>query len=150
MRYLTQREAQQLDSELLSATSERVGGFALPQLMELAGLSVAEAVYKAYPRINFGRFWYAAGQGITVGTVLWPLATCPIRVYPGRALSQTELEGFGLVTQLHHLGISPFSSLEEGKAFNPDLVVDAIFVIEWFFKKAAYIVAALSIRDKIF
>lgn len=43
--YLSSKDASALDAELMT----QPGGFALEQLMELAGLSVAEAVYNAYP-----------------------------------------------------------------------------------------------------
>lgn len=45
MKYLSQEEAQNIDQELFNEYS-----FSVDQLMELAGLSVAVAVTKAYPR----------------------------------------------------------------------------------------------------
>lgn len=45
VQYLGQREAQRLDEQLMS----RRFGFSIDQLMELAGLSVACAVGKAFP-----------------------------------------------------------------------------------------------------
>ena len=45
MKYLTQDEAQKIDQELFNEYS-----FSVDQLMELAGLSVAVALTKAYPR----------------------------------------------------------------------------------------------------
>ena len=44
MKYLTQEEAQNIDQELFNKYS-----FSVDQLMELAGLSVAVALCKAYP-----------------------------------------------------------------------------------------------------
>ncbi|RMX67177.1 hypothetical protein DD238_002398 [Peronospora effusa] len=44
-RYLGQREAQRFDEQLMSSRH----GFSIDQLMELAGLSVAEAVGKEFP-----------------------------------------------------------------------------------------------------
>ena len=43
--YLNQQDAQQLDVDLMSEE----GGFVLEQLMELAGLSCAQALAAAYP-----------------------------------------------------------------------------------------------------
>lgn len=43
--YLSSKNASALDSDLMS----QPGGFTLEQLMELAGLSVAEAIYQVYP-----------------------------------------------------------------------------------------------------
>ena len=45
MKYLNQQEAQKIDQELFNEYS-----FSVDQLMELAGLSVAVAICKAYPR----------------------------------------------------------------------------------------------------
>lgn len=45
MKYLRQDEAQKIDQELFNEYS-----FSVDQLMELAGLSVAVALTKAYPR----------------------------------------------------------------------------------------------------
>lgn len=45
MKYLNQEEAQKIDQELFNEYS-----FSVDQLMELAGLSVAVALTKAYPR----------------------------------------------------------------------------------------------------
>lgn len=45
MKYLSQEEAQNIDQELFTEYS-----FSVDQLMELAGLSVAVAITKAYPR----------------------------------------------------------------------------------------------------
>lgn len=45
LRYLGSSVAQQLDRDLMAPS----GGFSIDQLMELAGLSCAEAVYRSYP-----------------------------------------------------------------------------------------------------
>ena len=44
LKTLSSKAAAQLDADLMSS-----GAFSLDQLMELAGLSVASAVYKQYP-----------------------------------------------------------------------------------------------------
>lgn len=49
MKYLTSAEAKALDEHLISPEK---GAFSLEQLMELAGLSVAEAVFKHYIGFN--------------------------------------------------------------------------------------------------
>jgi NAD(P)H-hydrate epimerase len=48
--YLNQEDAQQLDVDLMSDE----GGFVLEQLMELAGLSCAQALAAAYPSSQDG------------------------------------------------------------------------------------------------
>ncbi|KAJ9085387.1 hypothetical protein DSO57_1014603 [Entomophthora muscae] len=126
--------------------------------MELAGLSVAEAVYKAYPPQKFPKVLVCCGpgnnggDGLVAARHLSHFGYSPAVYYP-----KPSTKDFfkGLVSQLHHLQISPTSSLEDGKTFKPDVLVDAIFgfsfsgpirppfkeVIEWFFKKDAPIVA---------
>lgn len=47
MKYLNQDEAQKIDQELFNEYS-----FSVDQLMELAGLSVAVALTKAYPKVS--------------------------------------------------------------------------------------------------
>ncbi len=46
MRYIGQQIARQIDIDLMNPA---IGGFKLEQLMELAGLSVAQALYAVYP-----------------------------------------------------------------------------------------------------
>lgn len=50
MRFLSQSEAQQLDVQLMDADGEYA--FTLEQLMELAGLAVAQATYQSHPGIS--------------------------------------------------------------------------------------------------
>jgi hypothetical protein len=55
---LSPARAADLDKELMTT-----GGFSLDQLMELAGLSVAEAVYRAHPPANGNNVLVACGPG---------------------------------------------------------------------------------------
>ena len=57
-RYLSAEEAQRLDRELMDPASGC--GFTLAQLMELAGLSVAQVVHDAYPSLR--RILVVAGR----------------------------------------------------------------------------------------
>ena len=59
MRFLTSAVAQQLDKDLMSPE----GGFCVEQLMELAGLSCAEAVFRSFPPHNYRRVLVACGPG---------------------------------------------------------------------------------------
>ncbi|KAF8349647.1 YjeF N-terminal domain-like protein [Amanita rubescens] len=59
IRYLTAKLAQQIDEELMSAA----GAFSLDQLMELAGLSCAQAVAKVYSRERYPRVLVCCGPG---------------------------------------------------------------------------------------
>ncbi|KAJ9090153.1 hypothetical protein DSO57_1005323 [Entomophthora muscae] len=130
LKYLTQKESQNLDLELMNTSLEMAGGFHLPQLMELAGLSVAEAVYKAYPPQKFPKVLVCCGpgnnggDGLVAARHLSHFGYSPAVYYP----KPSPKDFFkGLVSQLHHLQISPTSSLEDGKTFKPDVLVDAIF-----------------------
>ncbi|WVR04535.1 NAD(P)H-hydrate epimerase [Kwoniella sp. DSM 27419] len=59
IKYISQKVAQQIDEELMSAA----GAFSLDQLMELAGLSCAQAVAKSYPAQSHRRVMVACGPG---------------------------------------------------------------------------------------
>ncbi len=56
--YLGQRDAQLLDEQLMQSP-----GFSVDQLMELAGLSVAEAVWRARPPSKWKRVLVVCGPG---------------------------------------------------------------------------------------
>ena len=63
--YLGQKDAQQLDVDLMSED----GGFQLEQLMELAGLSCAQALQDAYPDLQkYSRVLVCCGPGNQVGS----------------------------------------------------------------------------------
>jgi len=59
MSFLSQSESQRLDERLMSDEC----GFTLSQLMELAGLSVAEGVHKLYPMTSYPRILVLCGPG---------------------------------------------------------------------------------------
>lgn len=120
-----------MDSHLMSPAI----GYQLPQLMELAGLSVAEAISKQYPdrrRVlvlcgpgNNG------GDGLVAAQHLLTFGYLPSVVYPKRPSRGESKELFdGLVMRLEQYRV-PF--LEEPPATPEavlssfDLVVDAIF-----------------------
>ncbi|KAI8146656.1 YjeF-related protein [Fennellomyces sp. T-0311] len=56
---LSQKVAQAIDEELMSAA----GGFSVDQLMELAGLSVAQAVQKSFDKNQFPKVLVCVGPG---------------------------------------------------------------------------------------
>ena len=64
MKYLTQEEAQNIDQELFNTYA-----FSVDQLMELAGLSVAVALCKAYPKtaLSSSNVLVCCGPGNNVG-----------------------------------------------------------------------------------
>ncbi|CAD6586211.1 MAG: hypothetical protein TREMPRED_004368 [Tremellales sp. Tagirdzhanova-0007] len=59
IRYISQKLAQQIDEELMSAS----GAFSLDQLMELAGLSCAQALAMSFPQTSHRRVIVCCGPG---------------------------------------------------------------------------------------
>lgn len=87
MRFLTSAIAQQIDKDLMSPS----GGFSIDQLMELAGLSCAEAVYKSYPPTDNAKKVLVAcgpgnqgGDGLVAARHLFHFGYDPMVWYPKR------------------------------------------------------------------
>jgi len=133
-------EATQLDVDLMSPE----GGFSIDQLMELAGLSVAEAATEAFPLASGGPEGEGhrsvllvcgpgnnGGDGLVAARHLWHFGYSPVVVYP----KQSKGDLFqGLVKQCRNLGIPVLPSLEDANAhaqaqgaFPFACAVDAIF-----------------------
>ncbi|RKP13472.1 YjeF N-terminal domain-containing protein, partial [Piptocephalis cylindrospora] len=128
--YLGQVSAQNLDKELMSPEG---GGFVLEQLMELAGLAVAEAVVKEYDVKKHGRVLVCCGPGNNGGDVglvtarhLAHFGYQP-RVYWPKRTSKAFFQG--LHQQLKQLGIGHIEDERgfEEAARETDVIVDAIF-----------------------
>ncbi|ORX89417.1 YjeF N-terminal domain-like protein [Basidiobolus meristosporus CBS 931.73] len=126
LKHLTQKVAQELDKELMTATQ---GGFSVDQLMELAGLSVAQAITKVYQNSTHPRLLICCGPGNNGGDGLVaarhlthfgynPAIYCP-------KPSKKDLFN-NLITQCKNLNI-PFIEDLEAQVQNSDLIVDAIF-----------------------
>lgn len=60
LKYISAQEAAAIDEHLMSPSGS---GYLLPQLMELAGLSCAQALYRSYPPDVFPELLIAAGPG---------------------------------------------------------------------------------------
>lgn len=129
---LSAKMAGQLDQELMST-----GAFSIDQLMELAGLSVAQVVSKQYPRkegkdrvlmlVGPGN---NGGDGLVASRHLKLWGYDPVLYYPKKS-TKNELYK-RLLTQLHDLDIAEVESFDEIKDLvlgaNPVLViVDALF-----------------------
>lgn len=133
--YLNQHDAAALDVELMET-------FATDQLMELAGLSVAEALYEHYAAQAFRRVVVVCGPGNNGGDGLvaarhlsmFRFAPSTIVVYP-RALTVEKPLYKGLLKQLHMCGVSVVTELPRdlvdcvasGTACDDTLLVDAVF-----------------------
>lgn len=125
LKTLTASSAADLDKQLMSET----GGFSIDQLMELAGLSVASAVYKVCPPSSGSRILLACGpgnnggDGLVAARHLYHFGYQPTVFYP-KPTKQPIFDG--LQKQLKQLKI-PFTEDFDGALKESDLVVDALF-----------------------
>lgn len=129
--FLNAKDAAALDEELMSQP-----GFSLEQLMELAGLSVAEAVYEAFPLQHLNSTKEKpmvllvcgpgnnGGDGLVAARHLYHFGyDCSI-LYPKRS-SKTHF--VNLVKQCEDLSIPFLNEMPSNWEDTFDLVVDAIF-----------------------
>jgi len=127
IRYLTAAEAKAIDEELMSDD----GGWPLPALMELAGKSVADAIYDMYPpsRLNGERIIVLCGKGNNGGDGL--VAARHLHYYGYRVSvvcpEQSNKEPHaGLRKQLRALDVMVNMGMP-GTAGGIGLIVDAVF-----------------------
>ncbi|KAK5089877.1 hypothetical protein LTR64_005806 [Lithohypha guttulata] len=117
LKTLGPKAAADLDGDLMSDA----GGFSIDQLMELAGLSVSQAVYNVHPPSAGNN----GGDGLVAARHLYFYGYTPVVYYP----KPTKKPIYdGLVKQLNNLHIrfdneTPFDKL----AGESDLIVDALF-----------------------
>jgi len=125
--YLNAVNAAALDEELMSTP-----GFSLEQLMELAGLAVAEAVYQGVPNQQPRKILLVCGPGNNGGDGLVAARhlyffgnyDCSI-VYPKRSKKQHFIN---LVKQCEDVGISILDEMPpQDEIDSYDAIVDAIF-----------------------
>ncbi|KAK5133786.1 hypothetical protein LTR08_007215 [Meristemomyces frigidus] len=124
LRTLGPRAAAALDEELMST-----GAFSIDQLMELAGLSVAQAMYALSPPQKSPAILVACGpgnnggDGLVAARHLHHFGYKPTMYFP----KQTKNELYGrLVKQLQQLKV-PFTDDFVGAAKGSDWIIDAIF-----------------------
>lgn len=128
MKYLNQEEAQKIDQELFNEYS-----FNVDQLMELAGLSVAVALTKAYPKGSDNPSVLVCsgpgnngGDGLVAARHLKMFGYSPKIYYPKR----TDKQLFkNLVTQCEKMNIPFLDEMPSSAKIDSDynLIVDAIF-----------------------
>jgi NAD(P)H-hydrate epimerase len=125
LKTLSAKSAADLDKDLMSDE----GGFSIDQLMELAGLSVASAVYKVCPPSKGSRILLACGpgnnggDGLVAARHLYHFGYQPTIFYP----KPTKRPIFdGLQKQLHALKL-PFTEDFDAALKDTDLIVDALF-----------------------
>lgn len=124
LRLLGPKAAAALDEELMST-----GAFSIDQLMELAGLSVAQALHILSPPQNSPNILIACGpgnnggDGLVAARHLHHFGYNPSIYFP----KQGKAEIYGrLVKQLQHLKI-PFTEDFHSSLTKTDYVIDAIF-----------------------
>ncbi|KAI0138293.1 NAD(P)H-hydrate epimerase [Pestalotiopsis sp. NC0098] len=124
LKTLSAKAAAALDKELMST-----GAFSIDQLMELAGLSVSQAVYRVHPLNKGSRVLVACGpgnnggDGLVAARHLKHYGYQPTIYYPKRSKNELYQR---LATQLEHLEI-PFVEDFSSAIKSTDHVVDAIF-----------------------
>ena len=124
LKTLSAGPAAALDKDLMST-----GAFSIDQLMELAGLSVSQAVYKVHPPNKGRKVLIVAGpgnnggDGLVAARHLWHYGYQPTIHYPKQSKNELYQR---LVTQLKSLEI-PFSDDFEAALADASHVVDAIF-----------------------
>lgn len=128
--FLNQERAIQVDVDLMSAE----GGFSIDQLMELAGLSVAAALAKEYPRESHPEVLIVCGpgnnggDGLVAARHLHHFGYRPRVVYPKMEAITAGNELYRRLTvQLAQLSIPVTSDWAPPAAGEADVILDAIF-----------------------
>jgi len=124
MKTLSAKNAAALDRDLMS-----IGAFSIDQLMELAGLSVSQAVYRVHPPAEGRRVLVACGpgnnggDGLVAARHLWHYGYKPTVYYPKQSGNELYQR---LATQLRNLSV-PFTEDFPSALQETDHIVDAIF-----------------------
>lgn len=127
LRYIDASTAQKIDQELMSPS----GGFSIDQLMELAGLSCAQAVFECYPPTKYPNVLVACGpgnqggDGLVAARHLYHFGYEPLVWYPKQG--KTELFS-RLTVQLRNLGLRFVAQDDfEDALEEADVVLDSVF-----------------------
>ncbi|ORX45886.1 NAD(P)H-hydrate epimerase [Hesseltinella vesiculosa] len=128
LRFLSQKVAQAIDEELMSAQ----GGFSIDQLMELAGLSVAQAVQKSYDASTHPRVLVCVGpgnnggDGLVAARHLTHFGYQPSIYYPKQSSKDLYQR---LLIQCKNLNtpLVPEEQFASHVEQNTDVILDAVF-----------------------
>ncbi|EAS31333.3 NAD(P)H-hydrate epimerase [Coccidioides immitis RS] len=124
LKTITAQNAAALDKDLMDS-----GAFSIDQLMELAGLSVSQAVYKVHPPCKGKNVLIVCGpgnnggDGLVCARHLAHYGYNPTIYYPKHAKNELYER---LKVQLHNLSV-PFTDDFAGALSTTTLIVDAIF-----------------------
>ncbi|KAI9172306.1 NAD(P)H-hydrate epimerase [Paramyrothecium foliicola] len=124
LKTLGAKAAAALDQELMST-----GAFSIDQLMELAGLSVSQAIYRVHPLTKGRRILVACGpgnnggDGLVAARHLFFYGYKPTVFYPKRSKNELYQR---LAKQLEDLEV-PFVNDFQAAIDSTDHVIDAIF-----------------------
>lgn len=132
LKTLSSKMATQLDQELMST-----GAFSIDQLMELAGLSVAQAIYRQYPPSSTSNKVLMligpgnnGGDGLVASRHLKIWGYDPVLFYPKKS-TKNELYK-NLLQQLQDLEVPEITQLDEVKTLlekrgSVKIIVDSLF-----------------------
>ncbi|PLB35803.1 NADHX epimerase [Aspergillus candidus] len=126
LKAISSKDAASLDKDLMDAD---IGGWSLDQLMELAGLSVSQAVYRVHPPSAGKNVLVVCGpgnnggDGLVAARHLAQYGYTPSIYYPKEGKNPLYQR---LKTQLHNLSV-PFITDLPPAIRTSDFLVDAIF-----------------------
>ncbi|KAF7729996.1 hypothetical protein EC973_003409 [Apophysomyces ossiformis] len=126
VKYLTQIAAKAIDENLMGA----VGGFSVDQLMELAGLSVAQAVQKSFNNKEYSRILVCVGpgnnggDGLVAARHLFHFGYKPSIYYPKQPNKDLYQR---LLRQCENLEIPVFKDAFKPCLDRTDVIIDSIF-----------------------
>ncbi|EAA17553.1 Homo sapiens TGR-CL10C [Plasmodium yoelii yoelii] len=118
--------AKTIDEELMSD----VVGYTTSQLMELAGLSISQIIFKNYDLANFKKIIICCGPGNNGGDGLVAARHLKEFGYDVTVVYLKENNKIlfkGLLKLLEHYEIPVLRSITQDEMCNYDLIVDAIF-----------------------
>ncbi|KAJ5619275.1 AI-BP family protein [Penicillium lagena] len=124
LKAISAKDAASLDKDLMD-----MGGWSLDQLMELAGLSVSQAVWKVHPPSKGKNILVVCGpgnnggDGLVAARHLAQYGYTPTVYYPKEGKNELYQR---LKTQLHNLSV-PFTTDFAGALSSTTFLVDAIF-----------------------
>ncbi|KAI9275993.1 apolipo protein A-I-binding protein-like protein [Sporodiniella umbellata] len=126
LKCVSQKVAQAIDNELMCSA----GGFSVDQLMELAGLSVAQAIQKTFNPVENPRVFVCVGpgnnggDGLVAARHLFHFGFKPTLYYP----KQPEKDLYQrLLLQCRNLELPVYKELLTDTLADTDVILDSLF-----------------------